>query len=283
MASSSAGIGTPYHYVGEDFVVNDIPEQLRHDCLARYFRSRYNKRPDLLSSLNEEDRGRIEREECRITALRKTFEATGQNNPDMKLLTKYRAAWRYESKINAPKRLNDLEDRLSIMADRIKPRLKEDQKINRRKLERGVLQIVETWDVGTRSSGLPEQLGRIEPEASVNSRNCFSRVESKLSKTDSSEEETIASQYFDFESNKTSDRDFPPPEDDYGITVHEISLRRLSEKAHSPDTCKIYTRARPAFEEKGVAMRVSLYRRALCIFRTMSDVKSNVGDGSCKT
>ena len=79
-------------YDGEDFEPDEIPEQLKDECLVNYFRCRYKERDALetkyeaLPKKNERDqRGRIGREIARIDKLRKGFDETERNQPEIEL------------------------------------------------------------------------------------------------------------------------------------------------------------------------------------------------------
>ncbi|KAH6712755.1 hypothetical protein BKA61DRAFT_484150 [Leptodontidium sp. MPI-SDFR-AT-0119] len=201
MASSNPEINvTPAEgYKGEDFVPDEIPEQLQDECLVNFFRCRYADRPALEAGYEKPQRGRIRREITRIDKLREGFEETDRNKPDIELFEYRKAMWRRHAIDTCKDNFNQIEARVTKLIASKKFKTKEDSDRHAKKAEEEAAALAKDP-----LTYLVEKVAkRFEPK------------KEKPKRPSSEPRETI-----------DTSRKFEHPKDSYGISVHKITLKQ---------------------------------------------------------
>ncbi|CZT41654.1 uncharacterized protein RSE6_01413 [Rhynchosporium secalis] len=209
-------------YTGEDFVPDEIPEQLKDECLVNYFRRRYAERPRLQAEYEKpaepgkrDQRGRIDREITRIRKLREGFETTKRNEPD----------------IERTGRLCDIEPRVAklVASKKIESKEHGDRRI---RIEKNILRAVSSWTM-PHEPPLPkilEDAKKAGADAAALIKDPLTHLIEKVTNRFKPKEEIIVKPKLERQATVDTSRDFKLPEDSYGISVHKLTLRQ-------PDTC----------------------------------------------
>jgi hypothetical protein len=229
MSSNNSSSTSEEEYKGGDYFVDEIPEQLKDDCLVAYFRCRYEERDNY--KYDDQDKKRIDRELHRIVNLKKTFEAEARNKDHIEMFKYCRAAWRDHAIHNAQVNLDNLESRLNKIIARLAAQKKckttpeqltTEKKSRRLGFERKVLSAVEKWPRVTLPPR-PAGLGPPDDDLGEKTGSFFSWFKKKPKKqpesTDQDPEQDLET--------KTNPKDFPIPEDSYGINITKVTLTRL--------------------------------------------------------
>ncbi|KAG4441971.1 hypothetical protein IFR05_002539 [Cadophora sp. M221] len=236
MAASNPEINvTPAEgYKGEDFVPDEIPEQLKDECLVNYFRCRYADRPARKAEYekppqgNDRDqRGRIEREITRIEKLRRGFEDTDRNKPDIELFKYRQAMWRKHAIDTREENFDQIEARVANLLASKKLKTKEDGD-RRIDLERKILTAVSGW---TRPADLDlpkilEDAKKAEEEAAALIKDPLTYLVEKVAKRFKPTKEKPKRPSLEHRETIDTSRVFEHPADSYGISVHKITLKQ---------------------------------------------------------
>lgn len=237
MASSEAGPAptltpTPKPvippYVGEDFFPDDIPEQLKDDCLVAYLRCRYSTREKLRSGLETDKQERINRELERIADLRKTFEAEDRNKTAMEIFCYRQIEWRIHAIKSREDYLNNLNAKLDMMMAQNKPKLTAAERPRRFELEKLILSAVGNWERATLPP-TPNELGGPEDQEDSKS-SILAKFMSKFKKEPLKSNSNLTPNP---EPTGSPNQDFHIPDDSYGISITKVTLKR-SHEADSP-------------------------------------------------
>lgn len=207
--------------VGGDFVPIDIPDRLQDDCLIKFLRIRFNERGHYLARLEkvrdtakkEEQRRkmaievhRIRKELDRIKTLRSSFASTPENDNAMRRFNWYRANWKLHALNKCPENLENLDDRVKKMD------LEIHDHSRRVEWERRILHKVQEWpqDGIPPKPKSPEEEGKEQEDKEEAERKASQRKKRKKKKkrTEPAKESRNC------------------PEDSYGLTVSQITLRR---------------------------------------------------------
>lgn len=254
MASNQPAINVvpPDGYVGEDFVPYKVPELLQDDCLANYFACRYNERDALKATFKQPKQDRVDREITRIATLKTGFEKEDRNRPDINLFKYRQALWKahaiaacgenlkgVDTKVQAmaPFKQLDVEKKANTLPN---PEELEDEETARRiaaerrtamerriAMEKKILEAVKKWA----TPGIPPKPKELEDAEKAEAaaarqedplKNLLDKVKKKFWKKESKTKVSRS----DREQTADTSRIFDLPEDSYGISVHEITLRK---------------------------------------------------------
>ncbi|XMA07793.1 hypothetical protein WAI453_000584 [Rhynchosporium graminicola] len=225
-------------YTGEDFVPDEIPEQLKDECLVNYFRRRYAERPRLQAEYEKpaepgkrDQRGRIDREITRIRKLREGFETTKRNEPDIELFKYRQAMWRRYARKTCEDNVSDIEPRVAklVASKKIESKEHGDRRI---RIEKNILRAVSSWTM-PHEPPLPkilEDAKKADADAAALIKDPLTHLIEKVTNRFKPKEEIILKPKLERQATVDTSRDFKLPEDSYGISVHKLTLRQ-------PDTC----------------------------------------------
>lgn len=231
MASSNPEINiVSADYLVEDFVADQIPEQLKDDCLVGYFRCRYKNRDALKSTYDELQQGRIDREITRISNLRRGFEETERNKPDIELFKYRQALWRMHAISNREANLKDVKERVEEMVKSKKSKLKEEDRSRRVDFEKEILVAVNKWRqprslLLTKPKTI-QDAEESEEKAVERAKDPLKYLIVKVAKKWKGEEKKHKRPTLETRETIDTSRICEHPEDSYGISVHKMTLRR---------------------------------------------------------
>jgi hypothetical protein len=213
----------------EDFVPDNIPERLKDNLLVNYFRCRFRDRDDLLTLEDSRDgKWRIERELKRIKDLRKSFEETNRNKPDMEVFLYRQAKWRIHASEQREQNLASVEERVQKMK-----RLDPAERHRRVELEKRILTAIKTWKKPPNPK-LPEKLQEPAAEADGSKKLKHRHLSKLLEKLHMNEEIPQNSNQGrptkNRENHKDTSREFKLPDDSYGISIHQMTLSKSDER-----------------------------------------------------
>ncbi|KAL2071212.1 hypothetical protein VTL71DRAFT_12447 [Oculimacula yallundae] len=226
-------------YIGEDFVPDEIPEQLRDECLVNYFRCRYADRPKVEAEYEKDpkpgrrdQRKRISREVARIQKLRDGFGATTRNKPDIELFKYRQAMWRRHAIDTCKDNLHDVEPRVAklLAAKKLKSKRDADRRIA---LEKKILAAVSGWskpDIPDEPKILLEAK-KVEADTAAHVKDPLTYLIEKVSGRFKPKEEKVKRPTLEKTETIDTSREFEHPEDSYGISVHRLTLRQLDKKS----------------------------------------------------
>ncbi|PVH89197.1 hypothetical protein DL98DRAFT_97495 [Cadophora sp. DSE1049] len=229
-------------YDGEDFEPDEIPEQLKDECLVNFFRCRYKERPELktkyeaLPQKNERDqRGRIGREIDRIEKLRNGFDETERNKPDIELFKYRQTMWRRHAIGTCRDNFVNVEARVAewIKCNKFKSKAESDRRIE---LEKKILTAVSHWKPPDEPSTLPKILQdakKAEEEAAALIKDPLTYLIEKATKRFKAKKEESKPPSLQRRETIDTSRKFELPEDSYGISVHKITLRQSDKSCPS--------------------------------------------------
>ncbi|KAM3064672.1 hypothetical protein ACMFMF_011848 [Clarireedia jacksonii] len=230
--------------VGEDFVPIDIPDRLQDDYLIKFLRIRFDEQDDYLAALEnvrdtaekEEQRRkmaievhRIRKELERIETLRSSFASTPENDNAMRRFDWYRDNWKLHARNKCAENLKNLDDRVLKMDLEIADRSR------RVEWERRILHKVQRWSQGVISpkpkspeEERKEQEDKEEAErkASQRKRERAKRFLGSLCEGKRPEDEENVHHKKKKKRTEPAKESRNRPEDSYGLTVSQITLRR---------------------------------------------------------
>jgi hypothetical protein len=227
-----------------DFVPIDIPDRLQDDYLIKFLRIRFDEQDDYLADLEKvrdtakkEEQGRkmaievhrIRKELERIETLRSSFASTPENDNAMRRFNWYRANWKLHARNKCAENLKNLDDRV------VKMDLEIDDHSRRVEWERRILHKVQRWsqDSIPLKPKSPEEERKeqedkeeAERKASQRKRERAKRFLGSLCEGKRPEDEENVHHKKKKKRTEPAKESRNCPEDSYGLTVSQITLRR---------------------------------------------------------
>ncbi|KAG4443297.1 hypothetical protein IFR05_001241 [Cadophora sp. M221] len=198
-------------YVEGDYLDDEVPEQLKDDCLVQYFRCRFEYREALKSTYDDSQRGTIDR---RTSSSSDNYRQT---------------VWRRHAIDKREDNAADLNSRIWKLIHSGKIKYRSDG-LRRIAFEKKILSALRSW-TRPNEPPLPRLLRDLKnaddaAAAAAQFKNPLAKLIEKLTHKSRPEELKVRRPILEPLEVIHNGRDFNCPEDSYGISVQKITLRQ---------------------------------------------------------